>query len=241
MRGMLLVARRDLAGYLNSMWGYAVIAAVLALDGLLFNAFAVTDQPKYSSKVIEDFFLYSFGSTIAASILLTMRVIAEERQTGTIVLVDSTPLAGWQIVLGKYLSGLSIVLIMVALTATMPALVFVNGKVSYGHIFAGYLGLVCVAAGICALGTLASALVRSQIVAGFISLALMLSLLLMWLVAKVSDPPLKDVFSAMSLFDSHFKGFMQGKINLDDLVFWTSMVFVSLVLATRFMAGRRWR
>jgi ABC-2 type transport system permease protein len=61
---MLLVARRDLAGYLNSLWGYAVIAAVLVVDGLLFNAFALGSQPKLSSKVVEEFFYFSFGTTV---------------------------------------------------------------------------------------------------------------------------------------------------------------------------------
>lgn len=241
MRGMLLVARRDLAGYLNSMWGYAVIAAVLLIDGLLFNAFAVGDQPKLSSKVIEEFFYFSFGTTVIASILLTMRVVAEERQTGTIVLVDSSPLTDWQIIGGKYLSAMIVIAAMIALTVSMPALVFVNGKVSYGHIHAGYLGLLLVAMAVTAVGTFSSAIARSQLIAGFASVVLVVFLLVMWLLAKVADPPLKDVFSYLSLFDRHYRGFMQGKINLDDVVFYLSIVFVSLVLASRFMAARRWR
>jgi len=140
MRGMLLVARRELAAYLNSYWGYAVIAAVLVIDGLLFNAFALGNQPKYSSKVIEEFFYFSFGTTVIASILLTMRLVAEERQTGTIVLIDSSPLGAWQLIGGKYLSAMVVLATMVLATMYMPALVFVNGKVSYGHIFAGSPG-----------------------------------------------------------------------------------------------------
>jgi len=241
MRGMLLVARRDLAGYLNSMWGYAVIAAVLVIDGLLFNAFAVGDQPKLSSKVIEDFFFIAFGTTIVASILLTMRVIAEERQTGTIVLIDSAPLADWQIVGGKYLSAMMVMVVMIGLTASMPALVFVNGKVSYGHIYAGYLGLVLLAAAVTAIGTFASAISRSQLIAGFLAVMLSVFFVIAWMLAKVSDPPLKDIFSYMSLFDRHYRGFMTGKINVEDIVFFVSLAFVFLVLSSRFMAARRWR
>lgn len=241
MRQMLLVARRDLAGYLNSLWGYAVIAALLLVEGLFFNGFALGNQPKYSSKVIEDFFYLTFGITTAASILLTMRLVAEERQTGTIVLIDSSPVSSWQLVGGKYLSAMVVLIAMVGATAYMPALVFVNGKVSYGHIFAGYLGVVLVVAAVAAVGTFASAVSRSQLVAGFASVAITVSLIVMWLLAKVADPPLADIFSYLSLFERHFRGFMRGQINSEDIVFYLSISFVFLMLASRFMAARRWR
>ncbi len=241
MRGLLLVARRDLAAYLNSYWGYAVIASVLMIDGLLFNAFALTEKSRYSSEVIEQFFYYSFGLTIVASILLTMRLLAEEKQTGTIVLVDSSPLADWQIVGGKYVSAMVVLSAMVLLSLYMPALVFVNGKVSYGHIFAGYTGLLLVAASIAAIGTFASTLSSSQLVAGFLTTVIVVALLLMWLLAKVADPPLKDLFSYLSFFDRHYRGFMRGQINTEDVVYYLSICFVFLMGSTRFLAMRRWR
>jgi ABC-2 type transport system permease protein len=241
MRGMLLVARRDLAAYLNNYWGYAVIAAVLLIDGLLFNAFALGDSPKYSSKVIEEFFYFSFGTTIIASVLLTMRLFAEERQTGTIVLIDSSPLSDWQLVGGKYVSAMVVLGGMVLLTIYMPALVFVNGKVSYGHIVAGYTGLLLVAGATAAIGTFASTISRSQLVAGFISVALVVFLLVTWLLAKVADPPLKDILSYLSFFDRHYRGFMRGQINTEDVIYYVSIVFVFLMLSSRFLAARRWR
>jgi ABC-2 type transport system permease protein len=241
MRGMMMVARRDLAAYLNNVWGYAVIAAVLVVDGILFNAVALGDRPKYSAEVMEQFFEFSFATTIIASILLTMRLVAEERQTGTLVLVDSSPLRPWQIIGGKYVSAMTVLSGLILVTLYMPALVFVNGKVSYGHIVAGYTGLLLVAAATAAIGTFASTVSRSQLVAGFASTALTVVLVISWLLAKVSDPPLKDVFSYMSLYDRHFRGFMQGQINTEDIVFYVSIAFVSVTLSTRFMAARRWR
>ena len=68
MKGMLMVARRDLAAYLNNYWGYAIIAVLLVLEGLMFNAFALTDRPKYSSDVIEEFFYLTFGFVCFASL-----------------------------------------------------------------------------------------------------------------------------------------------------------------------------
>ncbi len=66
-------------------------------------------------------------------------------------------------------------------------------------------------------------------------------LLIFWLLAKVADPPLKDIFSYMSLFDRHYRGFMRGQINTEDVVFYLSIIFSALMLSTRFMAARRWR
>ena len=238
---MLLVARRDLGAYFNSYWGYAVIAAVLVIDGLLFNAFALGDEAKYSAKVIEDFFFWSFGLTAIASVFMTMRVVAEERQTGTIVLIDSSPVAPWQFVGGKYISAMSVMTVLVVSTIYMPALVFVNGKVSYGHLVSGYTGLLLVAAACCALGTLASSVSRSQLVAGVISASTVGFFVLGWMVAKVTDPPLNDLFSYMSFFDRHFRGFGRGQVNTEDVIFYLSVVFVALMLASRFMAARRWR
>jgi ABC-2 type transport system permease protein len=170
-----------------------------------------------------------------------MRSVAEERQTGTIVLLDSSPLSDWQLIGGKYLSALLIIGAMVLTTLYMPALVFVNGKVSYGHIAAGYLGLLLVGASVAAIGTFASAVSRSQLVAGFASVVITVALLVMWLLAKVAEPPLVDVFSYLSLFDRHYRSFMRGQINTEDVAFYLSISFVFLLLASRFMAARRWR
>jgi len=241
MKGMLLVARRDLAAYLNNYWGYAVIAALLVLEGLMFNAFALGDRPKYSGQVIEDFFYLTFGFVCFASVIFSMRVVAEERQTGTLVLLDSSPLQAWQIIGGKYISALSVLLLMVACTVYMPALVLVNGKVSYGHLAAGYLGLGLLAAATVGLGTLASTISRSQLVAGIVGAILVVTLVISWFLAKIVDPPLAEVFSYLSLLDRHFRGFMRGQINTEDVVYLLSIAFVGLTLSTRFMAARRWR
>ena len=242
MRGMLLVARRDLAGYLNSYWGYAVIAGVLALDGILFNAFAVSDRPRYSGEVLADFFEYTCGVVVVAAILLSMRLLAEEKQTGTIALLDSSPLAPWQIVGGKYLSVMGVLTILIALTFYMPVLVFVNGKVSYGHLFAGYSGLLLAAGAAAAVGTFASTLTRYQIVAGIIATAIIVFFYVTFVVAKISDPPLKDVFAYTTFYIRHFRqGFKVGAINSESVIYYLSLVFVFLMMATRLMTVRRWR
>lgn len=242
MRGVLLIARRELGAYFNSLWGYLIIAVILMINGLLFNAFAMGDSPKLSFEVLRDFFYFSFGTTVIASIFITMRLIAEERQTGTIVLIQASPLAEWQIILGKYFSALVFLLVMLVLSGYMPALVFVNGKVSLGHIGAGYLGLTLVGAATLAIGTFASTLSRSQLVAAVVGGVFVVFLLITWLLARIADPPLKEILSYMSLFDRHYRrSFMEGQIHLRDIVFYLSLAFSFLVLSIRVISGRRWK
>jgi ABC-2 type transport system permease protein len=241
MRGIFLVARRELGTYLNSLWGYLVVAVILALNGLLFNAFALGDDPKYSAVVLQDFFYFTFGTTLTAAVLLTMRLVAEERQTGTIVLVDSSPLSDWEIVVGKYLSAWVVLAVLVLATLYMPALVFVNGKIAPGQVVAGYLGLLLVASAGAAIGTFGSAAARHQLVAAVISAVLVAFLVLCWLLARIVHPPFADLLSYLSLYDRHFRPFGQGKINLDSVVYFLSLTFVFLMLSARWMAARRWR
>ena len=150
MRETLLIARRELASTFNSLWGYVVLAFILVVDGLLFNTQALGESAQTSTYVLEKFFEVCFGTTVVAAILLTMRLIAEERQRGTHLLLDASPVSDTQLVLGKFLSALAFLSLLTLATAYMPALIFVNGKVSLAHIGTGYLGLILVGAAVLA-------------------------------------------------------------------------------------------
>jgi len=240
MKAALLIARRDFQAYFNTAWGYVVIAVLLLIHGLLFNALAMESKAKYSADVLEEFFYLSSGFTMIAAIILTMRLFAEERSSGTMVLLDTAPVHTVQVVLGKFLAGLSIILVLLALSTYMPALIFVNGKVSLGHIFSGYLGLALLGASVVAIGTWGSSLTRIQFVGGAIAGVVTAVLVLAWALGKVSDPPLDQLTSYMSLFDKHFQPFMQGRVNTQSIVFYLSLCFAFLLLAVRSLRGRRW-
>ncbi len=242
MKGLFLIVRREFQAYFNSMWGYGVIASILVVDGLLFNAFALGAGARYSEEVLRQFFYFSFGTTVAAGILLTMRLIAEERQTGTIALLDASPLADWQIVAGKWLSAFGVLAVLTLSTLYMPALIFVNGKVSLGHIAAGYLGLLLVGGAITAIGTFASTTTRSQLVAGVVATLVSVFFLIAWLLAEIVAPPFDAILGHLAMFNDHFaRTFMEGRITTEDLVYYASVMFVFLMLATRWLGTRRWR
>jgi ABC-2 type transport system permease protein len=241
LRGIWIVARRDLAAYFHSAWGWVIVAAVLFLNGLLFNAFALGDRPRYSHEVLELFFYFSSGTTMVAAIFLTMRLIAEERQTGTDVLLEGAPLRDGAIVAGKYLSAMVFLTLLIALSVYMPALIFVNGKVGIGHIAAGYVGLLGIGSAAVAMGTFGSSLAKSQVVAAVVGGAILVALLVCWLLARVTGPPFAAIFEHMSLFDRHFRPFMQGRIQSDALVYYGSLTLLFLFATTRVLSWRRWR
>lgn len=241
MMNVFWIMRRELGAYLRSPMGYIIIAAVLLVDGLLFNAWAVGSGQRRSSEVLEVFFYCASGTTILASIFISMRLIAEERQTGTLVLLSTSPVRDWQLVLGKYLSGLIFLALMTCLTLYMPILVMLNGKVSWGHILAGYLGLLLLGSASLALGTLCSALAPNQLVAAIVGATTITGFLLLWLLSRIASPPVENLLAYLSLHDKHFRPFMRGLVSTADVVFYVSLTYVALLGATRVMEARRWR
>jgi ABC-2 type transport system permease protein len=241
MNATLLIARRELASYLRTMTGYVIAAIVLLIDGLLFQAFVLGGTDKLSSDVLSNFFYISSGTTMIASVFISMRLLAEERQTGTLVLLTSSPVHDWEIVLGKFLSAFVFLALMTLATVYMPALIFVNGKVSLGHMVAGYLGLLLLGSASLAIGTFGSALARTQVLAAIFSGCIVVAMLVCWLLAKVTERPFIDVFNALALHGRHFPPFQAGQVHLRDVFYYFVVTYMALFSAIRVMEARRWR
>lgn len=239
MKTITLLVRRELAAYFNTSWGWVILSLVLLIDGVLFNAFALGTRERFSANVLSDFFYFSSGTTMIAGVLLTMRLIAEERQTGTLTILQTAPIREVEVVLGKFLGALCFLMLITACTAYMPALIFVNGKVSVAQIATGYLGLMSLGATTIAIGTFGSALARNQLLAAVIGTGLLVLMLLGWMIGQMTEPPLSGIFSYMAVFDRHFQPFMKGRINTEGLVFFSSVCFGFLLLATRTLQLRR--
>lgn len=241
MRNIALIARRELAGYFRTPSGYMIAAATLLVQGLLFNTRAMGGGAKLSSQVLIDFLRDSSGTTTVCAVLLAMRLFAEERQSGTLVLLYTSPLREAQIVVGKFVSAFVVLSVITLLSLYLPALIFVNGKVSLGHIAGGYLGLVCVGAATLSLGVLASAMAKNQLMAGVLAAVFIFVLFLTWALSRVVDPPLGTIVSHFSLYERHFFPFMRGLVQLSDLVYYASVVYLALLAATRVVQSQRWQ
>ena len=238
--GALLIARRELSSYLLSTTGWLILGVVLLAQGLLFNALAM-DGEKKSFDVLQLFFYFSSGTTIVASIFISMRVFAEEKQLGTLVLLETSPVSEVQIVLGKYLGAWLFLCLLLFLSLYMPVLVVVNGKVTLGHLFAGYVGLVLLGSACVAIGVFASSLAANQVLAAVISGATIIALLLAYRLAREVEGVLGDVVGYLDLFDKHYRSFSRGTIKLGSVVYYLSLTYAALLATIAVIGSRRWR
>src|SRR5258708_27186156 len=120
MRAALLIARRELGSYLRSFSGYVIIAVVLALHGVFFNAYALGGASKRSAEVLQGFFWSCFGFTAVAAVLISMRLLAAERQTGTVHLLYSSPVKDGESVFSTNLFSFASPALYLVWTASMP-------------------------------------------------------------------------------------------------------------------------
>lgn len=239
MSKILLIAKRELRAYFSTWSGYIIISAALIIDGLLFNAFAIGDRPKFSSDVLSDFFYFSSGIAIVSAIFLSMRLIAEEKQNGTIVLYYTSPISERQLILGKFLSAFFVFLILQALSIHLPLLIFLEGKVSFGHLFAGYLGLSLLGAAIMSIALFASVIGSNQVIAGVLGACITTIFLVLWLIATKVDQPFSDFLSYASIHNQRFKPFMQGIVHTADIVFYLSIAIFFIECSVRAIESRR--
>jgi ABC-2 type transport system permease protein len=241
MNNIGIIARRELGGYFRTPSFYLIAAATLLVQGLMFNTRALGGGAKLSSQVLVDFLRDSSGTTTVAAVLLTMRLFAEERQAGTLVLLFTSPVREVEIVLGKFISAFVVLSLLVLASVYLPALIFVNGKVSIGHIASGYLGLLMVGAATLSLGVLGSTLARTQIMAGVLAAVFIFVLFLTWALSRVVDPPLGTVIAHFSLYEQHFFPSMRGLLQLSDVIYYVSVTYLALLAATRVVQSQRWQ
>lgn len=240
MKMMTWIIERELRAYFRQPFAYIVIASVLVIDGLLFNAWAIGSGQRLSSEVLETFFYSTSGCILLASIFIAMPLFAEERQNNTLMLLETSILKDHQIILGKYFSGLIFLSLLSALTFYMPLLILLNGKVSLAHIVAGYLGLFLLGATALALGLLCSVLAPNQLVSVILSALLVTVFVLFWLLSRIASPPLDEIIAYLALHDQHFQPFMRGLVSTKDIIFYLSLTYVALLTSTRILEARRW-
>lgn len=241
MREITLLARREFVSFFRSPQGWVISAVYLALLGLDFNLRVIGGGEAYSADVLSNFFFELSGFTMFFSVFISMGLIARERETQTMPLLFTSPLSETEIVLGKYAGAWLFLVLLTLATLYMPAMILVNGKISMGHLVAGYLGVILLGGAALAIGTFGSALSRSQMVAVFISLGIGAPLVLFWLLGRMADRPLNDIFSYLAIHNLHFAPFKAGKIHLRDVVYYLSVTGFFLFCSARVLESRRWR
>jgi ABC-2 type transport system permease protein len=241
MSKAMLVAGRELRAFFSTWMGYVICAAALFIDGLLFKSFAVGSQPKFSAEVLADFFYFASGLSVVAGIFLAMRLVAEEKQNGTIVLFYTSPISERQMIYGKFLSAVLFSLVLHALSLYMPALIVIHGKVSLGHLASGYLMLILIGACAIAVSLFASVISPNQLVAGVTGALFTVTLLVLWMVSDIVAPPFKELFSYLAIHNKHFSPFSQGIVHTRDVFYYLSVIVFFLECSVRALEARRWK
>ena len=241
MRATSIIYKRELFAYMRSPFSWVLAALILLVEGILFQAYALQGK-QLSAIVLERFFWFASGIPLFGGVLLSFRLIAEERQQHSMILLNTSPVRDTQIVLGKFFAALTFFSILLALSVYMPLLIKVNGKISGAQIFAGYLGLFLMGAAVLAIGTFASALTKSQLIAAVVAAVITLLMCILYPFAKVLDGSVRDVFQQLDLWWIHYQnGFMRGVLNVKDIVYYVAVTYFFLLLAVKTLEAKRWQ
>jgi ABC-2 type transport system permease protein len=172
--------------------------------------------------------------------LITMRLFAEERRSGTIELLLTYPVRDGAVLLAKYLAALALYALMIALTLLYPGIVVYFTRLEWGPLLTGYLGLLLMGATFLAVGIFASSLTENQIVASITTFGILLFLWVVGWSAEYVGGPWGRVLSHLSLLD-HFDAFARGVLDTKDVIYYVDVTVVALFLTLRSLEARRWK
>jgi len=174
--------------------------------------------------------------------MITMRTYSEEKRSGTIELLLTSPLKDMEIVFGKYLAAMGMYAGLLGVTVLYLSILFIWGNPALAPVLSGYLGLVLLGGGFIAMGLFISTLTNNQMVAGVASFVVFL---LLWIISWVADsgsvnPTVSSILHYLSITE-HFDDFGKGVIDTKHIIFYLSFIAFGLFLAIKSVDSDRWR
>ena len=249
-----VVCKRELSSYFRSPIAYGVIFFFALIAGYFFYA-AVAIFIRQSLQAtltgqavpmsVDEWVVRSVLSNVAVVGLfmvpmIAMRLFAEEKRSGTIELLVTSPLRDWEIILGKWLSATVLYAAMLGISLINVVTLYMYGKPSWKPLLVGYLGLLLQGAAMLALCAFVSSCTKNQIIAVAGGFGL---LLLLWVINWASSfdtGVVASVLGYLSITD-HFENFSKGVLDTKDAVYYVSMIVFGLFLTARSMESMRWR
>jgi ABC-2 type transport system permease protein len=255
MKGFWPVYKKELYGIFASPIFYAVAFIFLAISGIFFYlimeyfnnlAFQLAQNPMAARQVnimevaLRSFFLNLSFILLFIAPLLTMRLYAEERKSGTLELLFTYPVTDCAAVAGKYAASVTAFLVLLA--GTLPGIIafVLSASPAWKPIVAGYLGTFLLGSAFLSLGIFTSSLTQNQIISAVVAFGL---LLVLWFVAEVktlAGPSFGPLMEYLSV-TKHFDGFSKGVLDTRDLIYYLLFSFFFLFLTLRQMSSFRWR
>jgi ABC-2 type transport system permease protein len=254
MKNVWIIARKELKSYFASPIAYLLMAFFGLIFGFGFYT-ATRDFVRFSfqasmmgrgmpmnvnEQVIRP--LLGFASTVALFLIpmVTMRLFAEEKRTGTIELLMTSPVRDMEIILGKWVAAMGLYLCVLSMSLVNIGLLFAFGKPDWKPVLVAYLGLILQGGTLLAIGAFISTTTRNQIIAGGVTFFVCLLLwLLSWFTA-FDATGWAQVINYLSIV-THFDNFAKGVLDTKDIIFYISMIFFGLFITSRSMESLRWR
>jgi len=253
MRNVIAIAQRELNAYFSGPIGYVLVGFFALLFGYFFyvplyyfqeQSLQAGMNPTQSLNINQMLIGPTFMNTTVVMLflfpLITMRTYSEEKRSGTIELLLTSPVRDIEIILGKFFGALLLYAAMLAVTLIHMAVLFIYGSPEWKPLLTGYLGLLLMGGSFLSLGLFISSLTKNQIVAAMATFAVFL---LLWIINWMSSfvgPTAQAVLSALSLTE-HFDDFAKGIIDTKHLIYYLSFIAFGLFLTAKSVDSERWR
>lgn len=244
MAATRIIYKRELGAYLRSPMGWIVATVLLLVDGILFQSQALS-KSALSAAVLSYFFHLTSIVTMVAALAISVRLIADERQNNSMVLLNTSPVYDSQIVLGKFWAALTFLAFFLLLTLYLPLLIKINGKISGAQILVGYIGLLLLGAASLAVGMFASSLAKHQLIALVIGAAILAVLSLLYPLSQRLDAPLDKAMAQLDMFrvwmPQSLTSFKDGVLAAKDVVYYAALTYFFLLLSIKTLEAKRWQ
>lgn len=253
MTNILAIVRKEWRGYFASPVGYVVIGMYALVFGYFYTVYLSwflrqsMQGPQMgggpmnvNQQMIRGVFDNSMVIFLFVVPLITMRAYAEEKRSGTIELLMTSPITDFQIVVGKFLGAMSLYGAMLGITLIHIAVLFAYGNPEWKPILTGYLGLVLLGGCFVSVGLFFSSLTKNQIVAGMFTFVVLLLLWVIGWIGNFTGPTVERLTSYLSL-TSHVDDFLRGVIDSQHIVYYLSFITFGLFLTAKAVDSERWR
>jgi gliding motility-associated transport system permease protein len=255
MNNILAIAHKELKSYFSTPIAYIVIGFFALLFGYFFYAMLVIFNQQslqfagaggggadINQQLIRPLFLNASVILLFVLPLITMRTYSEEKRSGTIELLLTSPVSDLEIILGKFLGAMALYAAMLAITVIHMLLLFsyANPKPEWTVPVIGYVGLLLMGGCFISVGLLISSLTKNQIVSGMVTFAVFLLLWVINWIASFTGPTTQSVLNYLSITD-HFDDFTRGILDTKHLIYYFSVMSFGLFLTARSVDTERWK
>ena len=252
MRNVIALADKELRSYFASPIAYVIIGLFALLFGWFFYVYLTvfvrqSEQmmqmgraPNVNLEMIRGVLLNSAVIILFVMPMITMRTYSEEKRSGTIELLLTSPITDWQIIVGKFLGAMGLYASMMAITFVHVGLLFAFGNPEWRPVATTYLGMLLMGGCFVSVGLLISSLTKNQIVAGMVTFGVFLMLWVINWIASFMGPTAQQVLNYLSITD-HLDDFTKGIIDTKHIVYYVSFITFGLFLTARSVDTERWR